>query len=168
MVSVRVLFSVWIALPRISAFLVPYPGNLIRLRSPILYLNANDSEKSVASFDRNDLDDVDFNLDSLPERFQSIVAKTIQTTIPKEQDNSKNAHDPFRFEWGTWVNTDAIQDLMMSIDSIRASPGSFELLLAERQEITPTNEAVKVNLFKGQQWEMNLYEKTSNRFMDHS
>lgn len=162
MVSVRSLLSAWIALPRISAFLVSHPGNLIRLRSSILYLNANDSEKYTASFNRSDLDQVDFNLDSLPEQFQSIVAKTIQTTIPKEQDNSKNAHDPFRFEWGTWVNTDRLQDLMISIDSIRASPGSFELLLAEQRENTPTNDAVKVNLLKGQQWEMNLYAFSSN------
>jgi hypothetical protein len=126
-----------------------------------IYQTVNEPKRSIDAFDRDDLKD--FDLESLPEQFQSIIAKTIQTTIPKEQDHSKNAHDPFRFEWGTWINKDSIQELMVSVDSIRASTGSFDLLLSEQQQqdATPTS-SVKVNLLKGQQWELNLYALTSN------
>jgi hypothetical protein len=114
-------------------------------------------------------------LPEIPSQFQSIMAKINETaTIPKEQNHLKNAHDPFRFEWGAWVNMDTLEELMIAINDVRASCGSFEVLLdgsasvsaSSNNASTNTNSQSysKVTIWKEPQWEMNLYALSSNAY----
>eukprot|EP00586_Coscinodiscus_wailesii_P007041 CAMPEP_0172491208 /NCGR_PEP_ID=MMETSP1066-20121228/21944_1 /TAXON_ID=671091 /ORGANISM="Coscinodiscus wailesii, Strain CCMP2513" /LENGTH=304 /DNA_ID=CAMNT_0013260141 /DNA_START=131 /DNA_END=1041 /DNA_ORIENTATION=- len=56
------------------------------------------------------------------------AAKT--ATLPRAQDNTASAHDPFRYEWGTWVNETSLSILMDHINDMRLVGGAYELLLA--------------------------------------
>ena len=51
-----------------------------------------------------------------PTKFVPLFDQAYQATLPKEADNTKNAHDPFRFEWGTWVDNEAILELMARVE----------------------------------------------------
>lgn len=102
---------------------------------------------------------------SIPVKFKSLIDQTIRATIPKGQDNTQNAHDPFRFEWGTWADNDAILSLMQTIDFIRAAPGSMDVLLSSlssSSSAAASSKYNKVNIAKGTQWEINLYAFSSN------
>ena len=44
----------------------------------------------------------ELTLANIPPKFSPLFTQALKATIPRPGDNTKNAHDPFRFEWGTW------------------------------------------------------------------
>jgi len=73
----------------------------------------------------------ELTLANVPEKFIPIFTQVLKTTVPKAGDNTKGAHDAFRFEWGTWIDDDAMVELMQRVDEVRAAKGAFEKLLPD-------------------------------------
>lgn len=62
-------------------------------------------------------------------KFSPLFDQAQQATQPRAADETKNAHDPFRFEWGTWIDDEALASLMERVDEVRVSPGAYEKLM---------------------------------------
>jgi SpoVK/Ycf46/Vps4 family AAA+-type ATPase len=78
-------------------------------------------------------------LDSIPSEFQTLFSLAAQATTPREQptgDTATNAmkdgHDPFRYEWGTWVKQDVFSDLMAYMDQVKVKDASVYNSMLER------------------------------------
>jgi hypothetical protein len=104
-----------------------------------------------------------------PPKFVPLLDQAYQTTLPKEADNTKNAHDPFRFEWGTWVDVDSISELMARVDEVRAAPGAFDRLWkAVEDDLNIGDEEQKmkgltpIRFASGPKWDCILHVLPSN------
>jgi len=73
----------------------------------------------------------ELTLANIPEKYTPLFTQALKTTVPKAADTTKNAHDPFRFEWGTWIDDDAMVELMERVDEVRAAEGAFEKLFPD-------------------------------------
>ena len=125
---------------------------------------------------------------SVPEKFAPLFTKAYETTLPKEADNTKNAHDPFRFEWGTWVDNESIMELMERVDEVRAAPGAFDTLMSMPMSMSPIDldgEGVKddrddekkkketetrsrrIKIASGKKWDCIVHVLSSNTQVDH-
>ena len=69
-------------------------------------------------------------LDQIPIQFQPLFNQAALTTsLSRKPVTDQQAHDPFRYEWGTWVDDEAIRTLMASIDEVLLADGAYEKLL---------------------------------------
>jgi len=93
----------------------------------------------------------------LPQKFLPLFNQAYESTLPKEADNTKNAHDPFRFEWGTWVDNEAILTLMARVDEVRAAPGAFDTVLEQAQ-----GSSKSIKIASGPKWDCILHVLASN------
>jgi hypothetical protein len=100
-----------------------------------------------------------------PTKFVPLFDQAYQATLPKEADNTKNAHDPFRFEWGTWVDNEAILELMARVDEVRASPGAFDTLQAQDSSMNGEQKnkgPTSIKIASGPKWDCILHALPSN------
>jgi len=145
----------------IGAFVpILFPAsNPLRARTPKLFAsaptpyNADQEEEIMTS--------------AIPGSFAPLFNQAYTTTLPKATDNTKNAHDPFRFEWGTWVDDESIRELMARVDEVRASPGAFDTLMKAasrevevegKKQMRPTS----VKIASGLKWDCILHALPSN------
>lgn len=74
-------------------------------------------------------------LDGIPAAFHPLLEAAEKSTSLRTAVTTAMGHDPFRFEWGTWVDADALADLMDRIDEVRLNAGSFDRLTALAQSL---------------------------------
>lgn len=100
----------------------------------------------------------------VPLKFVPLFDQAYRTTLPKEADNTKNAHDPFRFEWGTWVDDESIIELMARVDEVRAAPGSFDVLLAavEQEGEKKKKRSASMKIASGPKWDCIIHALPSD------
>jgi len=68
-------------------------------------------------------------LDQIPAAFNPLFAAASVATAPRNAVTTAAGHDPFRFEWGTWVDADALEALMARVDEVRLNGGAFDRLV---------------------------------------
>jgi len=59
----------------------------------------------------------------------SLVTATIEACAPRQLDTTEDAHEAFRYEWGTWCATDKLDAVMETLDSVRLVTGAYDDLL---------------------------------------
>jgi len=118
-------------------------------------------------------------LDDIPDHFKPLLSSAATATVPRTANNTNLSHDPFRFEWGTWANQDAIEVLMERANEIRCQPGVFDVLVDKYAPMTkvvsenkdndnekekdatattaPINKARRLRLAGGQDWDIFLH-----------
>lgn len=77
-------------------------------------------------------------LDDIPPTLQPLFSSAINATILRDADTSKQGHDPFRYEWGTWIVEDSIRALMTEVNRITLQPGTYDKLLLQLPRIIST------------------------------
>lgn len=107
----------------------------------------------------NELDEVPVKSSSKDGLFpESLFEAAALASTPKAAETETGAHDAFRFEWGRWVDDDAVQGLMDSLND-------FELLLGDkfydRLLELPVSESISTN--NGDEDEEGV-ENTARRF----
>uniref|UniRef100_A0A7S4MD84 L domain-like protein n=1 Tax=Odontella aurita TaxID=265563 RepID=A0A7S4MD84_9STRA len=70
-------------------------------------------------------------LDGVPGEFDPLFGCAALATEPRVLDMTGGAHEPFRYEWGTWVNETTLGGLVERIDDVRLRPGAYDSLLDE-------------------------------------
>lgn len=112
------------------------------------------SHSCFQSIPISNIDDLSLSLDNIPTEFQPLFSQAALTTaISRKPVTDKQAHDPFRFEWGTWVDEDAIKILMERVDEVMLTGGAYEKLL-EMGECKPP---LKFKVASGQDWDCLLH-----------
>lgn len=100
------------------------------------------------------------------DKFHPLFEQTYKTTKPRAADETKNAHDPFRFEWGTWIDDDAILQLMENVDQVRASTGAYDKLMppppSTNDNINKRQQPKRYLLASGEKWDCILHALPSN------
>jgi hypothetical protein len=54
----------------------------------------------------------------------SLFESAFRASTPKAAETETGAHDAFRFEWGRWVDDEAVQELMEEINDVEIPQGS--------------------------------------------
>jgi hypothetical protein len=98
-------------------------------------------------------------LDDFPSAFQPLFTSAAATTAPRNAVTTSLSHDPFRFEWGTWVDNDALMELMDRVNEIRCIPGAFDDLVATYPSTSESemNHNVRLRVAGGQDWDVILH-----------
>ena len=74
-------------------------------------------------------------LDRIPAEFSPLFTAATASTSPRNAVTTAAGHDPFRFEWGTWVDADALEELMARIDEVRLNGGAFDKLMVLSEQL---------------------------------
>jgi hypothetical protein len=56
----------------------------------------------------------------------SLLAATARASHPRRLDTTQDAHEAFRYEWGTWCDVDALNDVMAVLGEIRLRRGAYD------------------------------------------
>lgn len=59
----------------------------------------------------------------------ALITATIQACSPRKLDTTEDAHEAFRYEWGTWCATEKLDSVMETLNSVRLYTGVYEDLL---------------------------------------
>jgi len=90
-------------------------------------------------------------LDTIPADFQPLFTSTANATLPRQE---KSQDDKFRYEWGTWVDDDALEMLMENMNQVRvASRDVYDKLLGG----SDSNKSVRLRVGGGQDWDVILH-----------
>jgi len=63
-----------------------------------------------------------------PHPLSSLLAATARASHPRRLDTTRDAHEAFRYEWGTWCDVDALNDVIMASGEIRLRRGAYDEL----------------------------------------
>lgn len=66
----------------------------------------------------------------------SLITATTEACAPRQLDTTEDAHEAFRYEWGTWCSTDKLEAVMETLDSVRLVTGAYDDLLQGNLETT--------------------------------
>lgn len=76
-------------------------------------------------------------LDDIPSQFQPLFRAIVNATLLRPAETSAQAHDSFRYEWGTWVQESNLEHLMKLLDdTVRIIPSVHPELLPTAPEST--------------------------------
>ena len=122
-------------------------GNTCRQRTPTwpLHAEASDAKAVTDTLENTSSNNPEAEppgpiLDQIPAEFSPLFTAAAASTSPRNAVTTAAGHDPFRFEWGTWVDADALEDLMARVDEVRLNGGAFdELMELSEQSSEPTD-----------------------------
>ena len=60
----------------------------------------------------------------------TLITATTAACAPRQLDTTEDAHEAFRYEWGTWCSTEKLDAVMETLDSVRLVTGAYEELLS--------------------------------------
>jgi hypothetical protein len=86
----------------------------------------------------------------IPLDFHPLFLSAENATKLRTQDETKMAHDPFRYEWGTWVVESSLDYLMERINEVRVNRGVYERFTGNRH-------ARRLRVAGGENWECILH-----------
>ena len=114
--------------------------NIIRLRS---HNNEEEGENLLLT------------LDTIPSDFEPLFSQAALTTaIARKPVTTEQTHDPFRFEWGTWVDEESIKTLMERVDEVLLMDGAYDKLLAIDDSAKPP---LRFKVASGKDWDCLLH-----------
>lgn len=123
-------------------------------QKPLSLQSCDTKSKLLSTADAN-IDQLSLTLDNIPYEFQPLFSQAALTTaISRRPVTDKQAHDPFRFEWGTWVDEDAIKTLMKCVDEVLLKAGAYDKLIALAHDEKPP---FKFEVASGQDWDCRLH-----------
>lgn len=102
----------------------------------------------------------ELSLANVPAKFTPLFSQAILTTIEKGQNTKEKAHDAFRYEWGVWVDDEAIVDLMKRVDELRVVSGVFEKLVKVNEGKKKIHSRYKIA--SGEKWDCYLHALPQN------
>jgi vesicle-fusing ATPase len=91
-------------------------------------------------------------LDTIPADFQPLFASIANVTRPRGAVTDQTAHDSFRYEWGTWVDENAMETLLNQVNQVRIANARVWDILHEDGN---TNSRLRVA--SGQDWDVVLH-----------
>jgi len=91
--------------------------------------------------------------------FRKVLMSAKNATTQRSADTSNMGHDPFRYEWGTWVVEESIQYLMAQMDTVRLNAGMFDELLEKYGDHSKDDkdEALRIRVAGGHDWDCLLH-----------
>lgn len=89
-------------------------------------------------------------LTDIPAQFHPLFLSAENATLLRQQDTTKGAHDPFRYEWGTWVREANVEYLMEQMNLVRVNDGAY-------QKMTGNRHPRRMLVASGDQWECFLH-----------
>ena len=98
--------------------------------------------------------------DDIPSEFVPLLTAVTETCLPRAAITDRQAHDAFRYEWGTWVNEDKLAMLMERVNQVRLLSGAYELLLSlsdENKSNNNNNRGLRYRVAGGQDWDVLLH-----------
>ena len=119
--------------------------------------NRIQKSSSIFSAPANEIEEVRVKSDELfPE---SLFEAAALASTPKAAETETGAHDAFRFEWGRWVDDDAVQGLMDELND-------FELLLGDQiyDRLLDTTVPTSMPTSNGEEGADGEEENTARRF----
>lgn len=136
------------------AFVVPPTGPPSRPSWTPLGSTSSSSSSSNSPVD----DPVSWMYDDIPSAFAPLLTAATETCLPRAAKTASQAHDEFRYEWGTWVNEDKLATLMERINEVRLLSGAYEQLLSTAQNDKDNDEkALRYRVAGGQDWDVLLH-----------
>lgn len=99
----------------------------------------------------------DIVLDKIPADLQSFFQAAANATSLRGAETSEQAHDAFRYEWGTWVDETAIEHLMNCTDQVRLLRGVYERVLGEDETSDDPPVAHRYRVAGGTDWDIILH-----------
>ncbi|KAL7581007.1 hypothetical protein ACA910_005816 [Epithemia clementina (nom. ined.)] len=112
---------------------------------PTIVLGINSQDSSFAPI-----------LDKIPDQYEPLILSAVNATGLRGADTSNQGHDSFRYEWGTWVDDEAMKSLMERIDEVRLQRGVYEQLVAAGDDDTNASPA-RIRLLGGKDWDCFLH-----------
>eukprot|EP00978_Attheya_sp_CCMP212_P034345 scaffold143509_cov51-Attheya_sp.AAC.1 len=105
---------------------------------------------------------------AVPSMLDPLLDSAQQTTLPRNADTTAMGHDPFRYEWGTWVDEDRMRTLMDRMDEIRVNAGAYDRLLNITENTDETHDendqdesnlqdALRLKVAGGKDWDCILH-----------
>jgi hypothetical protein len=67
---------------------------------------------------------------------QELITTTTAACTPRQLDTTEDAHEAFRYEWGTWCSSDKLDAVMETLDRVRLVTGAYDDLLDGSFETT--------------------------------
>jgi hypothetical protein len=86
----------------------------------------------------------------IPLDFHPLFLSAENATKIRTQDETQMAHDPFRYEWGTWVVESSLDHLMERINEVRVNRGVYE-------EFTGNRHPRRLRIAGGENWDCILH-----------
>ena len=120
--------------------------------------NGNSNKKSP--------DEGPITFDNPPAFLEPLFSSAAATTSPRTAVTTSMGHDPFRFEWGTWVDNDALLQLMDRTNEMRCQKGAYDVLMManshyyyyeSRAQDNNMNQALRLRVAGGQDWDVILH-----------
>ncbi len=103
----------------------------------------------------------ELTLADIPAKFTPLFSQAWKVSFPRKGDEEKNAHDPFRFEWGTWIDNEAMLELMSRVDEVRVAEGAYdklERLINNKDDvIDSSNNIRRIRIASGEKWDCILH-----------
>jgi len=128
----------------------------------------NDTQEKIIEPTQEELE---LTLDSIPNEYIPLFTQASKTTIPVQQNTEKNAHDPFRYEWGSWVDANELKLLMDYVDEVRSAPGAFDLLYDSIDSTDGRKTTKKTRTYSisgGKNWDCLLHVLPQDTQYEHS
>ena len=69
-----------------------------------------------------------------------LITATNEAVLPRKLDTTEDAHEAFRYEWGTWCSNEKLETVMSALDNIRIYTSAYEGLLNGSIETTLVGE----------------------------
>ena len=91
-----------------------------------------------------------------------LLNSAINATALRSAETSDMGHDPFRYEWGTWVNEDSLAYLMTKVDEVRLNQGVFDSFLNENSDSNDKSNAIRLKVAGGRDWDCILHILPTN------
>ena len=79
-----------------------------------------------------------------------LITATTEAVQPRKLDTTEDAHEAFRYEWGTWCSNEKLESVMSALDNIRIYTDAYEDLLNGSIETTLVGEDDSKNDGEGQ------------------
>lgn len=134
------LLVLFVSLPQYASFLT-FPGTqggAIRT-----FLHASEPGTPNAEEDVPKTDDI-------PTEFHRLLLSAENATQLRPRETADGAHDPFRYEWGSWVVDTNLEYLMQQMGTVRINEGVY-------QKITGNRHGRRLKVASGDQWDCYLH-----------
>lgn len=85
-----------------------------------------------------------------------VLQSAINATCQRSADTSDMGHDPFRYEWGTWVIEDSVQYLMTKMNEVRLNQGVYDSYIPKEDE-DAQSKSLRLRVAGGEDWDCILH-----------
>lgn len=86
-----------------------------------------------------------------------LLEATQRASIPCDAKSGEGAHDAFRYEWGRWIDDDAMEKLMQRLNEIQIAPGMCDVLFPQTYSGVSVASAERFRIAGGDYWDCILH-----------